>query len=122
MQPLLRTPAAVYRQVDLDARIEASHAEELTRICLEEAVAALSQALVGLEKAPDASPRHALSRANGIAVHLARSVAPDNPMRETLVQFYGGLSETIARNTITPQRAEIAQAREDFQDLLSAVS
>ena len=122
MQPLLRTPASAYRQVDLDARIEASHADDLTRICLEEAVASLNQALMALERAPDVSPRHALSRANGIAVHLARSVASDNPMRDTLVQFYGGLSQTIARNTINPKPGQLAQARDDFQDLLDAVS
>lgn len=122
MQPLLRTPAAAYRQVDLDARIEASQADDLTRICLEETVAALSSALFALERAPENPPREGLSRANGIAVHLARSVAPDNPMREALVQFYGGLAEAIARNMITPNRDEIARVRGDFEDLLTAVS
>ena len=122
MQPLLRTPAVVYRQVDLEARIEASKADDLTRICLEEAVAALGSALFALERAPDVPPREGLSRANGIAVYLARLVAPDNPMREALVQFYGGLAEVIARNMITPNRDEIARVRGDFEDLLTAVS
>ena len=89
---------------------------------LEEAVAALGSALFALERAPDVPPREGLSRANGIAVYLARLVAPDNPMREALVQFYGGLAEVIARNMITPNRDEIARVRGDFEDLLAAVS
>ena len=38
MRLLSDNPAAAYRRVDLDARIEASASDELTRICLEEAV------------------------------------------------------------------------------------
>ncbi|NQX93505.1 MAG: hypothetical protein HRT64_01005 [Erythrobacter sp.] len=122
MQPLLKTPAAAYRQVDLDARIEASASDDLTRICLEEAAGALGQALMALDRAPETPPREALTRAHGIALYLARSVAPDNPMRQALVQFYGGLADTIGRNMLHPRFGEIAQAREDFEDLLGAVS
>ncbi|MEM7689022.1 MAG: hypothetical protein AAF291_08360 [Pseudomonadota bacterium] len=122
MRPLLRTPAAAYRRVDLDARIEASAATDLTRICLEEAVAALGHALVALERAPETAPRDPLSRAHSIAIYLARSVAPDNPVREALVQFYGGLADVIGRSMKDPRYAEIAQARDDFRDVLGAVS
>ncbi|MEM7701676.1 MAG: hypothetical protein AAF251_07030 [Pseudomonadota bacterium] len=122
MQPLLKNPASAYRKVDLDARIEASASDDLTRICLEEAVAALGQALIALERAPDPPPREALSRAHGIAVHLARSVAPQNPMSRALVQFYGGLAEMIGRNMLDARCTEIAQARDDFRDVLRAVS
>jgi len=122
MQPLLRTPASVYRQVDLDARIEASASDDLTRICLEEAAGALGQALIALERTPEAPPRDALTRAHGIAIYLARSVAPENPMRKAMVQFYGGLADTIGRNMNQARYGEIAQARQDFQDLLNAVT
>jgi hypothetical protein len=63
-----------------------------------------------------------LTRAHGIALYLARSVAPENPVRQALVQFFGGLAETIGRNMLSPRYSEIAQAREDFQELLGAVS
>jgi hypothetical protein len=122
MPPLPRSPAAAYRQVDLDARIEAARADELTRICLDEAVLALGRALIALERAPHVPPRDPLSRALSIAVYLARSVAPDNPMRQALLQFYGGLADTIGRNMNEVRYAEIAQVREDFRDVLEAVS
>ncbi|MDJ0979126.1 MAG: hypothetical protein QNI87_11415 [Erythrobacter sp.] len=115
----MRTPSAAYARVDLDARIEASSGGDLTRICLEEAVAALGQALIALRRKPATFPRDALTRAHGIAVHLARSVAPDSPMHDALVQFYGGLAASLARNMAEPRLEEIAQARVDFQDLLS---
>ena len=122
MQPLLRTPATAYRQVDLDARIEASRPADLTRICLEEAVAALGHALILLERAPATPPVVPLTRAHGIAVYLARAVAPDNPMRAALVQFYGGLAQTLGDNIATPRADRIASVRGDFQDVLTALS
>ncbi len=113
-------PAKAYRKVDLEARIEGSSGGDLTRICLEEAVAALGQALLALEREPDASPREPLDRAHGIALWLARSVAPNNPLREAMVQFYGGLSASIARNMHRVSPDELAQVRDDFADLLAA--
>lgn len=121
MHSPLRDPAAAYRRVYVDARIEASANEDLTRICLEEAASALGQALIALERAPDTPPREPLSRAHGIAIYLARSVAPDNPMRQALLQFYGGLADAIGRNMREARYSDIAQARDDFQDILNAV-
>ncbi len=117
---LSRNPVAAYRKVDLDARIEASSGEDLTRICLEEAVATLGQALVSLERNPQSPPREPLARAHGIALWLAQSVAPENPLREQLTQFYGGLGTLIRRNMNEPRVAEIQRIRGDFTDLLEA--
>ena len=121
MQMLHRSPAAAYARVDLDARIEASASADLTRICLEQAAAALGQALVALERDPAAMPREALSRAHGIALYLARTVARDNPLREALVTFYGGLADAIGRNMRQARHAEIAQVRRDFEDVLAVL-
>jgi flagellin-specific chaperone FliS len=120
MQILAHNPAAAYRRVALEARIEAAGAAELTRICLEEAVAALGQALVALERDPDAVPREQLGRAQSIMLWLARSVAPDHPLRESLVTFYGGLARQIAGNLLRARTEEIARVRGDLADLLAA--
>lgn len=117
---LARNPAAAYRRVELDARIEASSAAELTRICLEEAVAALGQALLALGKDPAAVPREPLARAQSITVWLARSVAPEHPLHASLVTFYGGLASQISASMQRPNAAEIAQVRGDLNDLLAA--
>ncbi|WP_298471513.1 hypothetical protein [uncultured Erythrobacter sp.] len=120
MQMLSQNPAKAYRRVDLDARIEASASGDLTRICLEEVVSALGQALLAFERAPQRAPREPLARAHGIALWLAQSVAADNPLREQLIQFYGGLAALIRRNMTQPIEAEISRARDDFADLLEA--
>lgn len=113
-------PSAAYRRVDLDARIETARGADLTRICLEEVVAALGQALAALRRKPNAPPREALSRAHGIALWLARSVDAGHPLHAQLVQFYGGLASLIRRNMVRPALGEIEQARRDFADLLAA--
>lgn len=120
MQPLKASAASAYRRIDLDARIEASAGEHLTLICLEEAVASLGQALLALERSPGLTPQEPLARAHGIAMWLARSVAPDNPLKGAMTQFYGGLAATIARNRKEASPSELAQARADFADLLGA--
>ena len=120
MMMLARNPAAAYRRVELDARIEASSAGELTRICLEEAIAALGQALLALGKDPAAIPREPLARAQSITVWLARSVAPEHPLHASLVTFYGGLASQISANLRQPSPAEIGQVRGDLNDLLAA--
>lgn len=120
MQTLQHNPAAIYRKIDLDARIEASANKDLTRICLEEAIAALGQALLRLEQDPGGVPRDPLTRAHGIALWLMRTISPDNPLRDQLTVFYGGLEKTLRSNLVRPRFAEIKQVREDYRDLLGA--
>jgi hypothetical protein len=120
MQMLSSNPATAYRRVELDARIEAAGAADLTRICLEEAVAALGQVLAALKRQPERAPREPLLRAQTIAVWLASSVHPAHPLRVSLTQFYGGQAAAIGRCVATPDAAMLAQVRGDFLDLLAA--
>lgn len=119
MQMLGRNPAAAYRRVALEARIEASSGADLTKLCLEEAWGALGQALAGLERGSP-PPTEALSRAQTILLWLARSVAPDHSLRASLVAFYGGLAAQIGANLVRPDAAAIAAIRGDVRDLLDA--
>lgn len=120
MMPLSQEAASAYRRVDLDARIEASSGEELTRICLEKAVDALGQALAAIEQRPGQVPQEPLSRAHGVVLWLARSVSADNPLSGPLTQFYGGIAATIARNLTRSSPLDLASARGDLKDLLDA--
>jgi len=120
MEMFSKGAEAAYRRVDLDARIEASSSENLTLICLEEAVGAIAQALLVMEREPDRTPGEPLARAHGIALWLARSVAPENPLRAPMTQFYGGLAATIMRNMRRASLDELTQVRDDFADLLGA--
>jgi flagellin-specific chaperone FliS len=120
MHMLTSNPAAAYRRVELDARIEAAGKADLTRICLEEAVAALGQALAALERQPGRVPHEPLSRAQVIALWLAGSVDQSHPLRASLVQFYGGEAAAIRRCLTVPDAHTIEQVRCDFAELLEA--
>ena len=120
MHMLSHNPAAAYRRVELDARIEGAGAGDLTRICLEEAVTALGQALSALERQPQRVPHQPLARAQAIAVWLASSVDPAHPLRASLVQFYGGQASALARCVAWPDARVIARVRGDFIELLDA--
>ncbi len=119
MQMLTRNPAAAYRRVELDARIEASGSGNLTRICLEEAIAALGQALAALDRASGAH-RPALARAQSITLWLAQSLAPDHPLYASLLQFYGGLASEIGANLLHSDRGVIERIMHDIRDVLAA--
>lgn len=119
MQMLTRNPAAAYRRVELDARIEASGSADLTRLCLEEAWAALGQALIALDR-PQGAVRAALARGQSIMLWLARSVDPAHPLHGSLVQFYGGLASQIGANLLQADAGAIDRIRNDIRDLLTA--
>ena len=63
-----------------------------------------------------------MARAHGIVLWLNQSIAPDNPLRQQLMQFYGNLAALIRRNVTQPRVSEITSAREDFADLLKAAN
>lgn len=119
MQMLSRNPAAAYRRVTLDARIEASGNGDLTRICLEEAWGALGHALIALDRS-QTPPREPLTRAQTIMLWLAKSVAPDHPLGASLKAFYGGLAGQIGANLQHADGRKLAEIRQDISDVLAA--
>lgn len=119
MQMLCRNPAAAYRRVTLEARIEASGSADLTRICLEEAQAALGQALIAFERS-QAPPSEPLTRAQTIMLWLARSVSPEHPLGSSLKAFYGGLAAQIGANILRADPQALAEIRRDISDVLEA--
>lgn len=129
MRMLSRNPAAAYRRVALEARIEASGSADLTRICLEEAVGELGRALIGLERsahdhygvrAISCAGHDPLTRAQTILLWLAGSVAPEHPLGASLKAFYGGLAAQIGAQIQQPDTRRIAEIRSDIRDLLEA--
>ncbi|RNJ62570.1 MAG: hypothetical protein EDM03_14205 [Porphyrobacter sp. IPPAS B-1204] len=119
MQMLSQTPAAAYRRVALEARIEASGSADLTRICLEEAQAALGQALIALDRGLPA-PSEPLSRAQTILLWLAGSVAPGHPLGTSLKAFYGGLAGQIGANILQADAQSLTGIQSDIRDILDA--
>lgn len=114
-----RNPAAAYRRVALEARIEASGRADLTRICLDEAQAALGQALIALDRV-QTPLREPLIRAQTILVWLTQSVDPAHPMQASLRAFYGGLASQIGAALHHADAAVLAEIQQDIRDVLAA--
>lgn len=119
MQMLNRNPAAAYRRVALEARIEASDSADLTRICLEEARSALAQARGAVVRG-SSTGREPLMRAQTILLWLARSVAPEHPLGTTLKAFYGGLATQIGAQVQQADIRRIDEISSDISDVLEA--
>ncbi|KPF63604.1 hypothetical protein [Porphyrobacter sp. AAP60] len=119
MLMLARNPAAAYRRVELDARIEASGSGDLTRICLEEAAGALGTALAALDRGLPV-PSHPLARAQSILLWLAQSVAPAHPLSASLKAFYGGLAGRAGASILQPDAQALSEIQSDIRDLLAA--
>lgn len=119
MQMLARNPAAAYRRVALEARIEASGGADLTRICLEECEAAIAQAHGAVMRGSPAG-REPLVRAQTIMLWLAKSVDPGHPLGASLKAFYGGLAAQIGAQALQADARKLAEIRQDINDVLDA--
>jgi flagellin-specific chaperone FliS len=119
MQMLARNPAAAYRRVALEARIEASGGADLTRICLEECEAAIGQAHGAVMRGSSAA-REPLVRAQTIMLWLAKSVAPGHPLGASLKAFYGGLAAQIGAQILQADAAALENIQSDIRDILEA--
>jgi hypothetical protein len=121
MQMHARNPAATYRRIELDARIEASGRADLTRICLEESLTGLGQVVAGFDRglSPPVEP---LARAQSIMVWLAQSVAKGHPLEASLKQFYGGLARQIGASILQPDAASLRRVMSDIKDLMEAAA
>ncbi|HSJ77375.1 MAG TPA: hypothetical protein VK913_01460 [Erythrobacter sp.] len=119
MLMLARNPAAAYRRVELDARIEASGSGDLTRICLEEAAGALGSALAALDRGLPV-PSQPLARAQSILLWLARSVAPAHPLGASLKAFYGGLAGQVGASILQADYQALSEIQRDIRDILAA--
>lgn len=119
MQMLARNPAAAYRRVALEARIEASGGADLTRICLEECEAAIAQAHGAVVRGSSGCRDH-LVRAQTIMLWLAQSVAPGHPLGASLKVFYGGLAAQTGAQILQPDAAALENIKSDIRDLLEA--
>lgn len=118
MIAVLDDPATTYRRVEFDARIEGSDGAALTRLCLERAIAEIARA----RSAPDRTTRaDALASAGAALLALVEGVAPDNPLRRPLLEFYGGVRARVLGSLAKPDDAALAQAGRDLADVLTLV-
>lgn len=117
MVPLPQDPAATYRRVELDARVEGSDALGLTRVCLDEAIAQLRRAELAHGRGNRVACNEALARAAAGIVALQRGIDPGNPLRGPLLTLYGS-AELAVRVAMADYRpGMLARVSQDLQDI-----
>lgn len=115
MLAVLDDPVTIYRRVEFDARIEGSDGAALTRLCLERAIGDIARA----RAAPDRTTRaDALAGAGAALLALMEGVAPDNPLRRPLLEFYGGVRARVLATLAVPDDGSLAEAERDLLDVL----
>lgn len=118
MLSLANDPAASYRRVELDARVEGSDGAGLTRICLEEAIADLNLAGTA-QRSRDVIRRNAaLGRAIRTITALSAGIAADNPLRREFQLLYGGARHAVSESLADYRQAELDRVRGDLEDIL----
>lgn len=121
MLPLAQDPAAAYRKVELDARVEGSDGAGLTRLCLEESIAELARAHLAQARGDRLLRNHALTRAaSGIAA-LSRGVAQDNPLRGPLLALYGAAEHAVRAALLDFRVDVLARVKQDLVDIRAAL-
>lgn len=116
MLALLDDPATTYRRVEFDARVEGSDGAGLTRLCLERAIAALGRARMADDRGTRAD---AMGQAGAALLALREGVAPDNPLRTPLVQFYGSARAEVMASLVRLDVDRLGAIERDLVDVLA---
>ncbi len=115
------TPSELYTRVDLDARIEGSSGQELTGICFDALLGALSRAQMAAQRGNRYDAVSGLARAASVLGGLQRAVDMNAAMGDVLAEFYGSIALRVRDLIRAPSAADIAELRVDVADVAAAI-
>lgn len=116
-----RTPDAVYRRVDFDARVGGADPMELVGLCYEHLIAALGSALFAHERKDNAGKSAALTRAVSALTALQLGVKGTEGVAAALLQFYQAAKNAVLDSVLAFDPARISSVRADILEIASAL-
>jgi len=116
-----RTPDAVYRRVDFDARVNGADPMELVGLCYEHLVAAMGSALFAHERKDNAAKSAALTRAVSAVTALQLGVKGTEGVAAALLQFYQAAKNTLLDSVLSFDPVRIGQVRADILEIAGAL-
>src|SRR6185369_3483799 len=116
-----RTPDAVYRRVDFDARVNGADPMELVGLCYEHLVAALGSALFAHDRKDNAAKSAALTRAVSALTALQLGVKGTEGVAAALLQFYGAAKSALLDSVLAFDPVRIREVRADILEIASAL-
>lgn len=117
-----RTPDAVYRRVDFDARVGGADPMELVGLCYEHLIAALGSALFAHERKDNAAKSAALTRAVSALTALQLGVKGTEGVAGALLQFYQAARNAVLDSVLSFDAARITAVRADILEIAGALS
>lgn len=116
-------PREAYRRSEIDARVEGgADPADLVRLCLEQAIAGLGQAVIAHERRDPASRSKALTRALSAVTALEMGVDRSARLAEALLQIYAAARKAILDSVIAFDSAMLGTVRQDFVDIARALA
>lgn len=115
------SPSEAYRKIDFDARVAGSQPQELTLLCYEQLVAALSRADFADRQADNAARSAALAQALSAVTALKLGTDPTHPIAEALQIMFENARLRILASVPVFDRAGLASVRADFAEIGSAL-
>ena len=117
-----RNPASeAYARVELDALVLGSKGPQLVRLCLDEALKSIGQALAAQNAERFAIRSRALSRAVLAISALRAGVDEASPMAPMLLEFYGAAADAVTSailrfkpEPLRALRADLAEVRDQL--------
>lgn len=116
-----RTPDAVYRRVDFDARVGGADPMELVGLCYEHLIAALGSALFAHERKDNAAKSAALTRAVSALTALQLGVKGTEGVAAALLQFYQAAKNAVLDSVLAFDPARIDAVRADILEIAGAL-
>lgn len=116
-----RTPDAVYRRVDFDARVGGADPMELVGLCYEHLIAALGSALFAHERKDNAAKSAALTRAVSALTALQLGVKGTEGVAAALLQFYQAAKNAVLDSVLAFDPARIGAVRADILEIAGAL-
>ena len=117
-----QNPREAYRRVDFDALVSSASPDQLVSLCFAQFVAALGSALAAHERADNAGKSQALTRALSALTALQMGISSQTGVGQALAHFYEAARRTLLDNVVKFDPRAIAQARNDFLDIASALN
>ena len=114
------SPQAVYRRIDLDARVNGARPDQLVDLCYEQMIAALGTAIFAESRENNELKSQSLTRALSAVTALQMGIDRNQPLGLALAQVYGAARHMILESALNFDAKALGAVRQDIIDIQSA--
>ncbi|MDE2405379.1 MAG: flagellar protein FliS [Sphingomonadales bacterium] len=117
-----RNPQAVYRRVELDARVQGADPQQLLALCYEQLISALGSARFAHDKGDNRMKSEALTRAVSALTALHFGVTGEGGVADALRHLYTSARKSVLDSVLAFDADTLERIRGDFIDISRALT